>query len=87
MLLVVLTNWHFGHDRRTRGLGPAGQAGYQPLDGCADGMSAEQMRALPIVIAEKRSSRRAAFGEDGQSHGLFLVLLLIKHPNVGRQHK
>lgn len=50
-------------------------------------MSAEQMRALPIVIAEKRSSRRAAFGEDGQSHGLFLVLLLIKHPNVGRQHK
>lgn len=55
--------------RRTRGLGPAGQAGYQPLDGCADGMSAEQMRALPIVIAEKRSSRRAASGEDGSSAG------------------
>lgn len=31
-------------------------------------MSAEQMRALPIVIAEKRSSQRAGSGEDGQSH-------------------
>ncbi len=53
-------------DRRQRGFGPAGQAGYQPLDGCPDGMTAEQMRALPIVIAEKRS-RRAASGEDGGS--------------------
>jgi len=68
LLFVVLPHWRCGHDRRTRGLGPAGQAGYQPLDGCADGMSAEQMRALPIVIAEKRSSRRAGSGEDGQSH-------------------
>ena len=81
LLFVVLTNWRFAHDRRTRGLGPAGQAGYQPLDGCADGMSAEQMRALPIVIAEKRSSRRAASGEDGQLHKApeLIDLLLVGH--------
>ncbi len=84
-----MTNWGFGHNRRTRGLGPAGQAGYQPLDGCADGMSAEQMRALPIVIAEKRSSRRAASGEDGQSHNApeLIDLVLVGHLNIGRQHK
>ena len=89
LLFVVLINWRFGHDRRTRGLGPAGQAGYQPLDGCADGMSAEQMRALPIVIAEKRASRRAASGEDGQLHKApeLIDLLPVGHPNVGRQHK
>ena len=52
--------------RRQRGLGLAGQAGYQPLDGCPDGMTAEQMRALPIVIAEKRS-RRTALGDAGET--------------------
>ena len=52
-------------------------------------MSAEQMRALPIVIAEKRSSRRAASGEDGQSHKApdLLDLLLVGHPHIGRQQK
>lgn len=49
--------------RRQRGFGPVGAAGYQALDGCADGMSAEQMRALPVVIAEKCRGRRA--GSDG----------------------
>lgn len=38
-------------------------------------MSAEQMRALPIVIAEKRSSRGAASGEDGQSHKALSLLI------------
>ena len=52
------------HHRRQRGFGPAGAAGYQTLDGCANGMSAEQMRALPVVIAEKCSSRRN--GSDGE---------------------
>jgi len=43
-------------------------------------MSAEQMRALPIVIAEKRSSRRAASGEDGQLHKAheLIDVLLVK---------
>ena len=52
-------------------------------------MSAEQMRALPIVIAEKRSSRRAASGEDGQSHKApeLIDLVLVGHSNIGRQHK
>lgn len=53
--------------RRRRGFGPLAQAGYQPLDGCTEGMTPEQMRALPIVIAEKRGRRSGSDGE-GVSH-------------------
>ncbi|KAL3140089.1 hypothetical protein ABBQ38_004369 [Trebouxia sp. C0009 RCD-2024] len=67
ILAVCLMIATFYCIRRQRGFGPAGAAGYQPLDGCADGMSAEQMRALPVVIAEKRSCRRA--GSDGSTDG------------------
>lgn len=63
--LMILT---FYCIRRQRGLGLAGQAGYQPLDGCPDGMTAEQMRALPIVIAEK-CLRRTALGDSGSGTG------------------
>lgn len=49
--------------RRRRGFGPLGADGYQPLDGCTEGMTPEQMRALPVVIAEKRSRRS---GSDGR---------------------
>lgn len=64
ILAVCLMIATFYCIRRQRGFGPAGAAGYQPLDGCADGMSAEQMRALPVVIAEKRRA-----GSDGSTDG------------------
>lgn len=42
-------------------------------------MTAEQMRALPVVIAEKRSSRRAGSGGEDKLHCYRVSQCIILH--------